>query len=81
MRLSGGWKAYARAPRVDLLMLRVLCQRGRATAPRGPLRRLFSTSFANSGAKRRARGASLPDALFWHVLSFWRSQRQVDGVR
>ena len=81
VRLSGGWKAYARAPRVDLLMLRVLCQRGRATAPRGPLRRLFSTSFANSGAKRRARGASLPDALFWHVLSFWRSQRQVDGVR
>lgn len=81
VRLSGGWKAYARAPRVDLLMLRVLCQRGRATAPRGPLRRLFSTSFANSGAKRRARSALLPDALFWHVLSFWRSQRQVDGVR
>jgi hypothetical protein len=81
VRLSGGWKAYARAPRVDLLMLRVLCQRGRATAPRGPLRRLFSTSFANSGAKRQARSALLPDALFWHVLSFWRSQRQVDGVR
>ena len=74
---AGGWKRYVRAPCVDLLILRILCERGRARPPRGPLKRLFSTSFANSGAKRRARGASLPDSLFWHVLSFWRSQRQV----
>ena len=74
---AGGWKRYVRAPCVDLLILRILCERGRARPPRGPLKRLFSTSFANSGAKRRARGASLPDSLFWHVVSFWRSHRQV----
>ena len=75
---AGGWKRYARAPRIQLLMLRELCRRGRAVAPRGPLRRLFSASFANSGAKRRAaRGASLPDSLFWLITSFWRSAQEV----
>lgn len=74
---AGGWKRYARAPRIQLLMLRVLCQSGRASAPRGPMKRLFSASFANSGTKRAARGASLPDSLFWVVLSYWRSSRQV----
>ena len=75
---AGGWKRYARAPRIQLLMLRELCRRGRAVAPRGPLRRLFSASFANSGAKRRAaHGASLPDSLFWLITSFWRSAQEV----
>ena len=75
---AGGWKRYARAPRIQLLMLRELCRRGRAVAPRGPLRCLFSASFANSGAKRRAaRGASLPDSLFWLITSFWRSAQEV----
>ena len=74
---AGSWKRYVREPCVDLLLLRVLCQRGRASAPRGPMKRLFSASFANSGAKRAARGASLPDSLFWVVLSYWRSSRQV----
>jgi hypothetical protein len=74
---AGSWKRYVREPCVDLLLLRVLCQSGRASAPRGPMKRLFSASFANSGAKRAARGASLPDSLFWVVLSYWRSSRQV----
>jgi Fe-S cluster assembly iron-binding protein IscA len=74
---AGSWKRYVREPCVDLLLLRILCQRGRASAPRGPLERLFSASFASSGAKRAARGASLPDSLFWVVLSYWRSSRQV----
>ena len=74
---AGGWKRYARAPRIQLLMLRELCRRGRAVAPRGPPRRLFSASFANSGAKRAARGASLPDSLFWLITSFWRSAQEV----
>ena len=75
---AGGWKRYARAPRIQLLMLRELCRRGRAVAPRGPLRRLFSASFANSITKRAARGgASLPDSLFWLITSFWRSAQEV----
>ena len=74
---AGGWKRYARAPCIQLLMLRVLCQSGRASAPRGPMKRLFSASFANSGAKRAARGASLPDSLFWLITSFWRSAQEV----
>jgi len=74
---AGSWKRYVREPCVDLLLLRILCQRGRASAPRGPLERLFSASFTSSGAKRAARGASLPDSLFWVVLSYWRSSRQV----
>jgi len=74
---AGSWRAHVREPCVQLLLLRVLCQRGRASAPRGPLKRLFSASFRNSGAKRAARGASLPDSLFWVVLSYWRSSRQV----
>ena len=48
--------------------LRLLCQRGRATAPAGVLARLFS-------------GPSLPRELFAHVLSFWRSARALDEDR
>ena len=48
--------------------LRLLCQRGRATAPAGVLARLFS-------------GPSLPRELFAHVLSYWRSARALDEDR
>ena len=56
---AGSWKRYANEPRVQFLMLRCLCAKGRAAPPPG--------MFANLLA--------LPTAVFWHVVSFWRSER------
>jgi hypothetical protein len=66
VRAAGGWVAYARAPRVQLLMLRILCERGRAVAPAGLLARLFACE-----TERRA----LPNDTFWHIVQFWPSDR------
>ena len=68
VRAAGGIKKYLREPIVQLNCLRLLSQRGRATAPAGVLARLFS-------------GPSLPRELFAHVLSFWRSARALDEDR
>jgi hypothetical protein len=70
VRLAGGWKRYANAPRVSLLILRELCNRGRA-APPPELEALFCTSSDSARHTRKA----LPTPIFWHVLSFWRSDR------
>ena len=61
VRVAGSYKAYARAPRVELTRLRLLCARGRASPP-PVLARLFA--------------AELPNGVFWSVLSFWRSSRE-----
>ena len=61
-RAAGGtWKRYANEPRKRLLVLRRLVERGRAAPPDGTL----------------ARVQGLPDVLFWKVLAFWRSDRDV----
>jgi len=61
-RAAGGtWKRYANEPRKQLLVLRRLVERGRAAPPDGTL----------------ARVQGLPDVLFWKVLAFWRSDRDV----
>ena len=61
-RAAGGtWKRYANEPRKQLLVLRRLVERGRAAPPDGTL----------------ARVQGLPDVLFWKVLTFWRSDRDV----
>ena len=61
-RAAGGtWKRYANEPRKQLLALRRLVERGRAAPPGGTL----------------ARVQGLPDVLFWKVLAFWRSDRDV----
>ena len=55
--------AYSNAPRVDLVQLRELCERGRATPPpESILERLFDST-------------ALPKEVFWHILSFWRSSQ------
>ena len=60
---AGGWKPYSNAPRVELVQLRELCERDRATPPpESILERLFDV-------------AALPKEVFWHVISFWRSSR------
>ena len=61
-RAAGGtWKRYVAEPRKQLLVLRRLVERGRAAPPDGTL----------------ARVQGLPDVLFWKVLAFWRSDRDV----
>ena len=77
VRWAGGWVRYALQPHYDLLVLRALCHRGRATHDaRTPevLVRLFGAP----DARRRTRSARaregvrvhLPDPLFWRVLDF-----------
>ena len=78
VRAAGGIKQYYRQPIVQLNVLRLLCERGRATAPSahacyasgpsGVLARLFP-------GPRTLLGPKLPRELFAHVLSFWRSVR------
>ena len=89
VRLSGGtWKRYISEPRRDLVVLRVLCSRGRAMlssnegrlvgpSQGGALARLFPAppGRTRSQKKRRIRGPHLPDELFWRVLQFWRSEQ------
>ena len=65
VKAGGGCiKKYLREPIISLNCLRLLCERGRATAPSGVLATLM--------------GPKLPRELFVHVLSFWRSARALD---
>ena len=74
VRAAGGWPKYLREPRICLLMLRSLCQDGRATAPAGTvLERLFPSRSA--ARRRRVARTTLPKEVFWHVASFWRCDR------
>ena len=63
VRAAGNWKRYANEPRVQLVVLRKLTERGRAAVPRY---RDMHTLFA---------GRTLPDVLFWKILEFWRTDR------
>jgi len=85
VRLAGGWRSYVRVPRKRLLVLRVLCERSRASTEDGLLRRLFpwqppvqEKQGPTTRAARRARtpqAAPLPKEVFWLILKFWRSDR------
>ena len=84
VKAAGSYKAYARAPRIELVRLRSLCARRRATPPPDPiLERLFDTPAFERNLvpecphTKAARGAAppLPNEVFWHVLSFWRTSR------
>ena len=89
VKAAGGWKAYLRAPRVQLVRLRSLCDRGRAAPPSvgsGKLSKLTTLSAAEVAVFARLFGAPtprtpgassgrLPNEIFWHVLAFWRTDR------
>ena len=60
VRRAGGWKPFVRAPRISLVVLRSLGEKGRARPP-PELARLFA----------------LDKFIFWRVLSFWRSDRDL----
>ena len=82
---AGGWKGYYCAPHKDMLVLRELCHRGRATTgPRTPevVARLFAAAPRLEGAvdtRRRTRRARaleisrtrLPAPVFFVVLQYW----------
>lgn len=75
---AGSWKSYVKEPRLALVRLRLLCARGRARPPSTDP--LFQRLFGSSGSSVRSTRASkrlkpLPEEVFWHVLSFWRTSR------
>ena len=75
VKRAGSWKAYLKAPRVELVRLRSLCNRGRAAPPPDPiLQRLFANVAASTSKPARTR-RPLPNEVFWHVLQFWRTDR------
>ena len=96
---AGSFKKWLNEPRKELLVLRKLVERGRATAPRasvppfeaatryaGPRAGMvFTTRGSATGYYRDAAvpvrlfcASTLPDVLFWKVLSFWRTSRDDD---
>ena len=60
-----------RAPRVSLVVLRSLCEKGRATPPRRD--RVLGALFAGTGGGSRRKGAAvvIPREVFWKVFEFW----------
>ena len=79
VRLAGGWRAYARAPRIELMRLRLLCARGRATPPQDPmLQRLFGVRASSTAKSARLVSRPLPKEVLWLVLAFWRASCDVD---
>ena len=84
VKQAGSWRKYSNAHRIALVHLRTLCERGRARPPtsrREPvLARLFAAAPPPSSTKKAARLASrapspLPNEIFWHILAFWRTDR------
>ena len=87
-RAAGGtWKRYVAETRKQLLVLRRLVERGRALPPRIWMRGWTSLARTLIGREPSDDGAKavhdlfgrkdLPDVLFWKVLAFWRSDRDV----
>jgi hypothetical protein len=71
VRRAGGWRRYAKEPRISLLSLRLLSERGRATTDDALLARVFAAA-SSSGS----RVVGLPSRfVFYRVLAFWRSDR------
>ena len=65
IRAAGSWKRYVRTPHINLVVLRSLIARGRAR--RRPL-----WDDPTPHALVRLFDPSLPNGVFWHVLSYWR---------
>ena len=65
VRAAGSWKRYVRTPHIKLVVLRSLIARGRAR--RRPL-----WDQPTPHALVRLFDPSLPNGVFWHVLSYWR---------
>ena len=79
VKAAGSWRAYWRAPRVELVRLRSLCDRGRAEPPSPRASSgLNELSAAEAKVLERLFGAPtrrLPNEVFWTILTLWRSSR------
>ena len=65
VRAAGSWKRYVRTPHIKLVVLRSLLARGRA-------RRRSLWDKPTPHFLVRLFDPSLPNGVFWHVLSYWR---------
>ena len=79
VRLAGSYKQYILQDYKQLLRIRSLLARGRATmAPETPnvIARLFGGTIASRGSPKRSRPlgrfAGVPDPIFWKVMEFYR---------
>ena len=76
--VGGSYTKYLRAPRVELVRLRSLCDRRRA-APPSPSSAKLRTISAETVLLQRMFGAPskgrLPNEVFWHILEYWRTRR------
>ena len=70
VKAAGGWRSYVHRDRRRLLVLRVLCEKGRASTSDGLLARLFPPQASDDDATVEA-PACLDRDAFRHVLSFW----------
>ena len=76
VKRAGSWKRYIKEPRITLVRLRSLCARGRATPPpEAVMQRLFGAPASSTAKSARVANRPLPNEVFWHILSYWRSSR------
>ncbi len=67
VRAAGGWRAYDRRPRAEILRLRSLALRRRAVLPRAT---------RHNGPNMRSLEflVRCPPEIAWHILGYWRCQ-------
>ena len=67
VRAAGGWRAYDRKPRAEILRLRSLAQRRRAVLP-------SATRHDGQYIRSLEFLVRCPPEIAWHVLGYWRCQ-------
>ena len=73
VRAAGGWRAYDRRPRAEVLRLRSLAQRRRAILLAAPTCHYEYPYIRSLDFLVRC-----PPEIAWHVLGYWRCQYPVD---
>jgi hypothetical protein len=68
VKAAGGWRSYVHRDRRRLLVLRVLCEKGRASTSDGLLARLFPPQATDDDVETPV---ALDGYAFRHVFSFW----------
>ena len=71
VRLAGGYEKFAKEPRVTLARLRLLCEHGRASPPDD------ATNEARALERLFGPRKPFPKGVFWLVVQFWQSDRDV----
>ena len=75
VRAAGGWRSYVHRDRMRLLVLRALCEKGRASTTDGLFARLFPSDGATPASDEETADAAAPPRLdqdvFKKIFSFW----------